>query len=242
MKKEIYSYTTGKGKKKREFVLRRPTRRQMEDADTQYAVEMSQCVRKGILTKNMLAKKYEDSGGLLTEEAAKQLSGMYHKLNELISEQARLQTVKAQTKANKDRLQSLEEDMVKVRRDIVEVESANLSLFSNTAESRAQNKILIWYVTHLLHEKVGEEFQPFFDGIDFVDKLEQYYEREDEEDNEEYIDIMQRAGTVIAFWYFNQGLSQEKFDLALKEFLAEHGEKADKGEEEGEKESESVDE
>ena len=234
MKKEIYQYSTGKGKNKREFILRRPTRRQMEDADTQYAVEMSQCVRKGILTKNMLAKKYEDSGGLLTEEAAKQLSGMYHKLNELISEQARLKTVKAQTKKNKERQEKLEEEMVNVRRDIVEVESANLSLFSNTAEARAQNKILIWYVTHLLEEKVDGEWTPFFDGIDFVDKLEQYYEREDAEDNEEYLNIMQDAGTVIAFWYFNQNLSKEKFDVALKEFLAEHRDPPEEEEEEKE--------
>lgn len=232
MNKTIYEYKVKDGDKTREFALKRPTRREMEDADTQYAVEMSKCVRKGILTKSMLAKKYADSGGVLSEEGAKQLSALYHKLNDIISEQSKLQTVKAQTKKNKERAEVLEKEMVDVRKEIVEIESQNLSLFNNTAEARAQNKILIWYATHLLVEKKGEEETPFFDGFDFEDKLEQYYDREDSEDNEVYVDIMQRAGTVLAFWYYNQGLPKDKFEIALKEFLDEHGEKADKDTEE----------
>ena len=45
-----------------------PSRRQVEDADMEFSIEMSKCIKKGILTKAMLAKKYSDSGGLLSEE------------------------------------------------------------------------------------------------------------------------------------------------------------------------------
>jgi len=231
MDKILHEYTVKDGKKLRKFIVQRPNRRQNDEADTQYAIELSNCVRKGILTKSMLSKKYEDSGGILSEESAKQLSGLYHRLEELISEQARLKTVKTQTQKNKEKLEKLEEEMVDVRRRIVDVESNNLTLFNNTAESRAQSKTLIWYTTHLLFEKDGDKLIPFFDGADFEEKLDQYYEREDEEDNKTYLEIMQRAGTAMAFWYYNQGLPTDKFKVALKEFLDEHGEKADKGEE-----------
>ena len=53
------------------MILKEPNRRQIEEADMEYSIEMSQCVKRGILTKAMLAKKYSDSGGLLAEEDAK---------------------------------------------------------------------------------------------------------------------------------------------------------------------------
>ena len=43
--------------------LKRPSRRELEDAELEYSVEMSRCVKKGILTKAMLHKKYSDTGG-----------------------------------------------------------------------------------------------------------------------------------------------------------------------------------
>ena len=44
--------------------IKRPSRRQLEEAELEYSVEMSRCVKKGILTKAMLAKKYSDTGGV----------------------------------------------------------------------------------------------------------------------------------------------------------------------------------
>jgi len=44
-------------------ILKEPNRRQIEEADMEYSIEMSQCVKRGILTKAMLAKKYSDTGG-----------------------------------------------------------------------------------------------------------------------------------------------------------------------------------
>ena len=59
------------------MILKEPNRRQIEEADMEYSIEMSQCVKRGILTKAMLAKKYSDSGGLLAEQDAKNLSKKY---------------------------------------------------------------------------------------------------------------------------------------------------------------------
>ena len=44
--------------------LKRPSRRELEDAELEYSVEMSKCVKRGILTKAMLFKKYSDTGGV----------------------------------------------------------------------------------------------------------------------------------------------------------------------------------
>ena len=44
--------------------IKRPSRRELEEAELEYSVEMSRCVKKGILTKAMLYKKYSDTGGV----------------------------------------------------------------------------------------------------------------------------------------------------------------------------------
>ena len=40
------------------FILKDPSRRELEEADMEYSIEMSRCIKKGVLTKAMLAKKY----------------------------------------------------------------------------------------------------------------------------------------------------------------------------------------
>ena len=73
-------------------ILKEPNRRQIEEADMEYSIEMSQCVKRGILTKAMLAKKYSDSGGLLAEEDAKTLTSKYADLSKLQTDFTRLNT------------------------------------------------------------------------------------------------------------------------------------------------------
>ena len=38
------------------IIMKQPTRRQIEEAELEFSVEMSNCIKKGVLTKAMLAK------------------------------------------------------------------------------------------------------------------------------------------------------------------------------------------
>ena len=76
------------------IVIHEPSRRQVEEADMEFSVEMSKCIKRGILTKAMLAKKYSDSGGLLTEEDSNSLMRLYRELSETQGSLARLKTKK----------------------------------------------------------------------------------------------------------------------------------------------------
>ena len=73
-------------------ILKEPNRRQVEEADMEYSIEMSQCVKRGILTKAMLANKYTDTGGLIAQEDAKNIGKMYGQLAEVQAEYTRLST------------------------------------------------------------------------------------------------------------------------------------------------------
>ena len=125
--------------------LKRPSRRELEDAELEYSVEMSRCVKRGILTKAMLYKKYSDTGGVWSEEDAKDYGKLYKEIFDIQNEYARLETVDKKTDKQKERLEKIKENLAETRRQIVEAESAMHSLFDHTADTKAQNRLLLWY-------------------------------------------------------------------------------------------------
>ena len=60
--------------------LKRPSRRELEEAELEYSVEMSKCVKKGILTRAMLFKKYSDTGGMYTDAESENYGKIYKDL------------------------------------------------------------------------------------------------------------------------------------------------------------------
>ena len=146
------------------FTLKDPTRRELEEADMEYSIEMSRCIKKGILTKAMLAKKYSDTGGLLAESDANRLLELYGELASLEADYT------AKTLANRDvkklpaktkkEIDELTGKLAVARRDIVNLESAYQSLFNHTADTKAQNPYIIFpdrlfHSTHLWSVEVA---------------------------------------------------------------------------------------
>jgi hypothetical protein len=74
-----------------QIILKKPTRRQIEEADLEYSVEMSKCIKRGILTKAMLAKRYSDTGGMISENESEKLTELYKAIFDLQSENERLE-------------------------------------------------------------------------------------------------------------------------------------------------------
>ena len=114
-----------------------PSRRQVEDADMEFSIEMSKCIKKGILTKAMLAKKYSDSGGLLTEEDSQKLIRNYGRLGEVQSDLSRLMSKKKKTEEEKAAELKLTEEFADVRKSIVELETSYQNVFNHTADTKA---------------------------------------------------------------------------------------------------------
>ena len=73
-----------------QFRIKRPSRRELEDGELEYSVEMSNCIKRGILTKAMLYKKYSDTGGVWSEEDAQDYGKLYRKIFDIQNEYARL--------------------------------------------------------------------------------------------------------------------------------------------------------
>ena len=155
------------------IIIKQPNRREMEEAELEYSVEMSKCIKSGILTKAMLAKKYSDSGGLMAEEDAQALTRLYLKFGELSNDVTRLMAKKKPNSQEKDKLDVLRGKLGQVRKEIIDMESSYASLFNHTADSRAQSKAVMWYLLHLAYIRKDneDETQQIFQGETFQDKI-----------------------------------------------------------------------
>jgi|TARA_R100000995_G_scaffold84877_1_gene65465 hypothetical protein len=201
-----------------EVFIKRPSRRQLEDAELEYSVEMSRCVKRGILTKAMLYKKYSDTGGVWTEDEAKDYGKLYKETFEIQNEYVRLETVENKSEEQKEKLEKLKEDLAMIRRKVVDAETSMETLFNHTADNKAQNRLLLWYTLMLTHvqDESQEEPVPYFEGLDFEEKMEDYYTKEDESSSF-YVDLIKKVTTVLAFWFFNQASSPEEFNKLIED-------------------------
>lgn len=205
------------------LIMKQPTRRQIEEAELEFSVEMSSCIRKGILTKAMLAKKYSDTGGLLALEDAKSLTTMYVKYGELSQENERI-GVKTSGLSDEDkkRINQISGEIALLKKNIIDIETSYANLFNHTADVRAENKVIQWYILNLtfLQKSDQKEVTPLFAGSNFEEKIQTYYDMEEEGD-ELYDLVGGKVAALFSFWYYSSGavsLSDfEKLDKDIEE-------------------------
>jgi len=198
--------------------LKRPSRRELEDAELEYSVEMSRCVKRGILTKAMLYKKYSDTGGVWSEDDAKDYGKLYREIFDIQNEYARLETVEKKTEKQEKKLEDLKNRLAETKRQIVEAESAMQTLFDHTADIKAQNRLLLWYTLMLTHIQGEEEDDPitYFKGESFEEKMEDFYLKEDEL-SDFYVALVKKVSTIFAFWFFNQASTPDEFNKLIED-------------------------
>ena len=194
-------------------IVKEPNRKDLEEADIEYSIEMSKCIKRGILTKAMLAKKYSDTGGLLTEEDAKVLTRRYSELGDLQNKYTRLNSKPKKEKSDEKKISDLLGEMASKRRDIVDMETSYSSLFNHTADSKAQSKVILWYLVNLSYyqENESDDILPFFNAEESIDKIDQYYDI-DENGHEVFDLVKDKLSAILSFWYFSANATKEDFD------------------------------
>lgn len=197
------------------FVIKQPTRRQMEEADMEYSIEMSRCVKDGILTKAMLLNKYSDTGGIMSEAEAKALAEMYGRLGEL---QTEFTSWKMSDKSQlSEKQKETIEEMAELRRNIAKTETNFSALLNHTSDSKAQTKVISWYLLSLTNlEDENGDLEPYFKGETFEDKREYLYKLEEDEDP--LLDLVyDKLTAFISFWYFSVSATREDFENLEKD-------------------------
>ncbi len=204
-----------------EIQLREPNRKQVQEAELIYSVEMSKAIKQGILTKAMLLNKYKDTGGLASETDAKQLVDLYKELEKMQTAVISLRIVAEaeRTEEQKEELSTKEAQLLSLQKEIVARETSYLNLFNHTADTRAQNRSILWYVLHLSYfkdpTKNHKDFVPIFEGKTFEDKEDYLTVLEDSQDTL-YAEVYLKLASIFSYWFFSGNANQEEFDKIVK--------------------------
>lgn len=205
-----------------EIQINQPSRKQMQEADMEFSIEMSKCIRSGILTKAMLLNKYSDTGGLISDTDAKL---MVESADELRDLQAKLTIMNLKPESERDeedksKIDGLTSDILKRRKTLIEKETSYITLFNHTADIKAQNRAILWYVLNLTFfkdsAKKGSDFQPLFPGKDFEQKEAVMFDYE-EEKNEIYEKSYSKIASILSYWFFTSNTDQAEFDRIIGE-------------------------
>lgn len=192
------------------IIIKQPSRKNLEDAELQFSVELSSCIKKGILTKGMLTKKYSDTGGMLSEEDAKELITLYNKITQYQNE---LLLLTSKSDYDKQVEAEIINKITTTRMRMVQVESLYRTLFDNTADNIAQNNVIRWFCVHMAHTQVMPEgnIEPMFKGSTTEQKLESLHLMDENED-EVYNKAYRKLATFMSFWFFSKNAKREDFE------------------------------
>jgi len=197
-----------------EFVIKKPTRRIMDEAEAQYAIEMSNNIKKGIVTKAMLVKKYADTGGTLTEAETKDMVRKLQRSNEVANKVQMLTAV--DKKKNQKEIEELNSELLILRKELTDIEMSMQGVYDHTADARSERAMLLWYTVQLAREIEDEQEVLFFDGLLYEDQLEDLYKK-DEDGDELQKEALSKIMAAISYWFYNNSATQEQIEAFVEQ-------------------------
>ena len=201
----------------RDFFIRRPNRKLYDDAELYYAVKLSEGIKAGLLTKALLEKRYENDGGSLSDPEIERYGTLYSEFYENQRELIDLEDKSEKSENDKKRLDDLKDILSSTRTALTAFEMSQQNLFDQTAEVRARNKTILWWVLNLSYAVAedGKEY-PFFTDGSSEEKLE-YYDQLTEEEDEFIEEVIKKFTYLISFWYVSKVDNEEDFKAMLEE-------------------------
>lgn len=223
------------------FAIRKPTRKLYDEADLYYSVKLAEGIKAGLLTRSLLEKRFENDGGVFSEGDKDRYFELYKLIfqKETDLQECALNLKNAPEEEKNKKLAELYTELTLLKRDLQQYETLYSSLFEQTAENRAKNSTVMWWVLFLGYYKneEDEEYKPIFDGEGYDTKIESYDTYEESEDTF-WLEAIKKTIYFVSFWYSGNGKTEEDF----KEAESFYTTPTEKKEEESEENTEETEE
>ena len=207
--------------------LKKPNRSELEDGDMFYSLELNKYIKMGLLTKAMLAKQYGNQGGVWSEKEQKMYAELLFKMHKKQVEVQQFSILGDNGKLSKRQQEKLEKstkEMSEAKRELTEYEMIQNSLFDHTADIKARNRAIMWYILHMSYFVEGDSdnapFETLFEGDDFKSKYESYEEKEESGD-EFFEKCIDKISSIITIWYISGEQQQDGLEKIMKEMKKE---------------------
>jgi hypothetical protein len=196
------------------FAILKPNRRMREDGELFFASETSRYAKAGVLPKAAWNTILSNGGGSISddqrEEYGKLLIQFRDKSFELQS--LLIKSDGDRSKEEQSRLDDLTKDMEDIRKQIQSFESAQINIFENTAEAKARNRAILWWVTNLAYQEIDGNYVPFFNEETFEQKLDKYDEIEQADDDGFMMGVLRKITYLITLWFLGRAEKPEDFE------------------------------
>jgi len=209
--------------KDRKFCILKPNRKMKEDGELFYASKLSHFISAGVLPKIVWDKIFKDSGGIISESDQKAYSDLFVEFAELRNSMDSLSTKQNKTEDENERMSFLESRLVLVRKQMQELEMAQINAFENSAEAKARNRTIVWWAANLsVEENSVTGTEPLLGSGSMEEKLDVY---DSIVENDKFLsDCLSRLNYLITVWYLGSASSFKDFeelDLEYAKRMAE---------------------
>jgi hypothetical protein len=209
--------------KESKYAILKPNRKLREDGELFFASEVSRFAKSGVLPKAAWNTILSNGGGSISDNDREEYGKL---LLEYRDKSFELQSILIKSDGNRTPEQQSEfdqisQDLEEIRKKVQSFEATQINIFENTAEAKARNRTILWWVTNLSFKQDGDKFVPLFDAPTFEAKLDQYDEIEQSEGSDEVLAVIKRVTYLITLWFLGNVEKPEDFAVLDKEFSSE---------------------
>jgi hypothetical protein len=225
-KESIYKDGKEVDKKNRTFIISKPNRRLREEGELFYASETSRFAKAGVLPKAAWNTILSNGGGSISEKEREVYGGLLIKFRDASFElqSILIKTENERTNLEKKRSDEILVELEEIRKDIQSFEASQIAIFENTAEAKARNRTILWWVLHLANEDINGEIRPLFEGQSFDEKLDKYDFLEESQENVFLLSVIRRFTYLITLWFLGRINVEEDFADFDKSFIKDSSE------------------
>jgi hypothetical protein len=216
-------------------IFAKPHASLIEEGEFFYGQKYNEYINAGFFTKAMLSKKMGDIGGMVSKFSIETLQKA---ITENIEASRIIEFYDAAKDLEEDQKQKLSDaklTFASTRTQIMEYEQSLRSQFSQTADVKAEQKLLEWLVFNLSYyedEIDGKkEFFPIFEGNNYEERKNFYLdlcENSEDIDSSAVLKVknifdqsFETLFRVASIWYNKIAKNQEEIEKALKDIFEE---------------------
>ena len=226
---------SGKTKKtiKNKVCVKKPSASEVEDGEFFYGQKFNEFINAGFLTKAMLGKKM---GNIMSENDEDRMQTVILENVEAARVVEFYGEAKDLDEEQKKKLEDAQKKFVSTQKEIQEWQTAMSSQFSQTADAKAEQKLIEWFVFNFSYyeDKVDDKIEhfPIFQGETFDDKRNFFLKVTDEDTKLENEDLLKSKEIfdksyetlikVVTIWFNKMGEDQKSIDKAMKELFSDN--------------------
>ena len=174
--------------KTRYFSIAKPNRRAREEGELFYAAETSRFAKAGVLPKAAWNTILSNGGGAISDLDREGYGTLLMRYRDLAFEvqTSLLKDENERTEVESEKLSEAVLELGVIGREVQAFEADQINIFENTAEAKARNRTILWWVMCLAHEKVKTDYKPVIDAKSFEGKLDLYDDLEEDVDGNNF--------------------------------------------------------